>query len=96
MKTHFYYLALTLLIATAFSQDVQYEEGIAVLTEDNFQEVIDNNEFVLVKFFAPWCGHCKKMKPHFIAASELYQGEEAETEVVFGDLDATEHGQIAR
>jgi thioredoxin-like negative regulator of GroEL len=36
------------------------------------------------------------MKPHFIAAADLYFGDEAETPVVFGDLDATEQGDTAR
>ena len=32
------------------------------------------------------------MKPHFIAAAELYYGDEAETEIIFADVDATENG----
>jgi protein disulfide-isomerase-like protein len=96
MKTKFVLLALSLLVATAISAEVEYEEGVAILTDDNFQQVLDDNEYVFVKFFAPWCGHCKQMKPHFIAAADLYFGEEAETPVVFADLDATVHGETAR
>jgi len=36
------------------------------------------------------------MKPHFIAAADLYFGDEAETPVVFADLDATVHGETAK
>ena len=34
------------------------------LTKDTFADAISNNN-ALVKFMAPWCGHCKKMKPAF-------------------------------
>jgi protein disulfide-isomerase A1 len=38
---------------------------------NNFRDVIfgDQREY-LVKFYAPWCGHCKKIAPDYLAAAK--------------------------
>ena len=39
------------------------------LTKDNFKKIIEENEFVIVDFWAPWCGPCKMMAPAFSQAA---------------------------
>ncbi|KAK9702113.1 Thioredoxin [Popillia japonica] len=41
-------------------------------TDANFKNEIINHQTALVMFYAPWCGHCQKLKPEFEkAAKEL-------------------------
>ncbi|KAI0254682.1 thioredoxin-like protein [Lactifluus subvellereus] len=39
------------------------------LTPANFKSVVDSEKLLLVEFFAPWCGHCKALAPHYEEAA---------------------------
>ena len=44
------FIAVAVFVAFAASNDVEVDEGVLVLTEKNFDEVVKGNEFVLVEF----------------------------------------------
>ncbi|VDN45758.1 unnamed protein product [Gongylonema pulchrum] len=45
-------------------------------TDATFKDGIKPYDILLVKFFAPWCGHCKKIAPEFEkAAAKLVQND---------------------
>lgn len=91
MRAHFnFFLTCKFL---SFQSDDSDDSGSAVveLTDSNFQQKLGQKEGPwLVEFFAPWCGHCKSLKPHWEKAAKELKGK-----VHLGALDATVHKMMA-
>lgn len=49
------------------SEPIPTQDGpVTVAVAKNFDEVVTNTDKdVLIEFYAPWCGHCKKLAPTY-------------------------------
>ena len=64
------------------------DSAVIKLTEANFKDFIANNPYVLAEFFAPWCGHCKKLGPEFASAADSLV--ETNPDIKLAQVDCTE------
>ncbi len=62
---------------------------VVSLNSDTFSDVVSKAGVVtFVKFFAPWCGHCKRMAPTWDELAQKYADVD---DVVIAKVDCTSH-----
>lgn len=78
-------LTTILLVSLAISEGDS--SNVLTLTDSTIDDAIKNNEHILIEFYAPWCGHCKRLAPEYEVAADLLKTSGANA--VIAKVDAT-------
>lgn len=63
--------------------------AVMEITKENFEQVVIENDFVILDYWAPWCGPCRSFAPVYEKVAEDYP------DVVFAKINTEEEQEIA-
>jgi len=70
------------------------EDGLFILGKNSFAKHIEKGSH-FIKFYAPWCGHCKKMAPAWDELAKDVDGDKSLTTTI-AKVDCTAHQSVCQ
>ena len=85
-------LVLVFLLKMISGSHVLDKYGVHELGDANLDSFLLENEVTLIKFYAPWCGHCRELAPEYGRAAE----ELAKDGIRLGKIDVVREKELAK
>jgi thioredoxin 1 len=63
--------------------------AVMEVTKENFEQIVTENNFIIIDYWAPWCGPCQSFGPVFEKVSEDYP------DTLFCKVNTEEEQEIA-
>ena len=82
---------ISLLSLSLCEEDFPVENDVIILTDSTFDKAVAKYDYLLVLFYAPWCGHCKKFHPEYEKAAKTLRKEN----LYLSKVDATVEKKLA-
>lgn len=81
-------LVAALSVSPAVAEEEVVVEKVLTLDHSNFSDVVEKSSFIVVEFYAPWCGHCKALAPEYEKAASILSSHDPP--IVLAKVDANE------
>ncbi len=63
--------------------------AVLELNKENFKTTIETNQTLIIDFWAPWCGPCKRFAPIFDTVSDKH------SDIVFAKINTEDQPELA-
>ncbi|KAF9222009.1 protein disulfide isomerase [Gyrodon lividus] len=84
--------AVAFVSLVAADADAEKPSDVVSLSQETFESTINPEPLILVEFFAPWCGHCKALAPHYEEAATALK----ENSIKLAKVDCVDQAELCQ